>query len=519
MIKKRSLGLFAIVFIGFLLRTYKLGAYSLWFDEAATIINSQHLKTMLGEIGKTFTYPSPLYSIFIFFWQRLGTTEVILRYPSVIFGTLAIVMIYFTGKELFNKKIGLTAAFLLSVSPFNIYYSREVKGYAMLSFFVLLAIYFLIKAIRDNKTKFWIGYCVCMAVNIYLHYVSIFILATTGLYFLIFIGTHKSRWKKWLITNAALLILLIPWIINMILLLQARASNSAQPWMPGWLRDFSFALYFYTLKNFSAGYNAPLTISILISFLFAAFSFIGLLNPKKLKPIMLVCFSSFLTMLLLYYFSKFIPIYSDRYLIFASTFYYLLVAKGFYSAQINKPSKSLLVVFFLCLTIITLSSYYKDAFASGFDTCVSVVKKKDYRGAADQIKDNFREGDMIFHTHRSSALPFVYYLELYPDKSSTEPSSPLSKINKSIVLRFDKEKNIFLPYEYREQKCQYIDRSPDINIYEQKRVWLIYSGWVLRNFTRIDSEETKIVSEIEKHYKRIGSQYLDGIFIFLYEQL
>lgn len=43
-----------------------------------------------------------------------------MRLLSVLFGVLAIPMIYLVGRELFNKEVGLVGALILAVSSFNV---------------------------------------------------------------------------------------------------------------------------------------------------------------------------------------------------------------------------------------------------------------------------------------------------------------------------------------------------------------------------------------------------------------
>jgi len=59
-----------------------------------------------------------------------GTTKSAVKLLSVLFGVLAIPMIYVVGRQLFNKGVGLVAAFILALSSFNIYYSQETRMYS-----------------------------------------------------------------------------------------------------------------------------------------------------------------------------------------------------------------------------------------------------------------------------------------------------------------------------------------------------------------------------------------------------
>ena len=67
------------------------------------------------------------------------------RFFSAVFGVLAIWLLYLVGKQLFNEKVGLTAAFLGSLDGLFLVQSRIAMNDIFLVVFILAAIYFLLK--------------------------------------------------------------------------------------------------------------------------------------------------------------------------------------------------------------------------------------------------------------------------------------------------------------------------------------------------------------------------------------
>lgn len=85
--------------------------------------------------------------IFVFGLNELGV-----RITPVLYGTLTILLLYFLGKELFKKKeIGLIAAFLLAVSPWHIQLTRASFESSFATFWVTMAVLFLIKGFEHKK--------------------------------------------------------------------------------------------------------------------------------------------------------------------------------------------------------------------------------------------------------------------------------------------------------------------------------------------------------------------------------
>ena len=130
---------------GFLLRIYHLGAPSFWMDEAI----SSNVAAALVKQG-TPSFPSGviymrsiLNTFFISLSFRIfSISEFSARFPSVIFGTLTIPLVYLIGVKLGNRKIALISALFITFSVMEIAWSRQARMYQQLQFFYLASVYF-----------------------------------------------------------------------------------------------------------------------------------------------------------------------------------------------------------------------------------------------------------------------------------------------------------------------------------------------------------------------------------------
>ena len=160
--------LFAILLLAFVLRFYKLSSYppSLYWEEAALGYDAYSLlKTGRDHRGNSWPivylesfmdYKPPLYvytaipSIAIF-----GLNEFAIRFPSALFGTLTVLVIYFLIRELFKEKkeleIGLIASFLLAISPWHLQFSRAAFESNLGLFLVTTGALFFLKAIKPPR--------------------------------------------------------------------------------------------------------------------------------------------------------------------------------------------------------------------------------------------------------------------------------------------------------------------------------------------------------------------------------
>ncbi len=111
----------------------------------------------------------------------IGHTDLSARLPSAIYGTLTILVFFFIIKNIFKSiNWALIGAFLFSLSPWLIHYSRtgfEVSG---MLFTILLGFYFWIKFINNEKLRFILFSGVFFISSIYFY--------STAKLFLIFIA-------------------------------------------------------------------------------------------------------------------------------------------------------------------------------------------------------------------------------------------------------------------------------------------------------------------------------------------
>jgi uncharacterized membrane protein len=121
----------------------------------------------------------------------LGTSEFVIRLPSVTFGVLAILLTYKVGKMLFGVKEGVISAFIISISVFAIKYSQEARMYSLLMFMALASLFFFYRAIQRNEKTMWIGFIVSTALSVCTHYYTLFAISAETL-FLLFLFVERQ---------------------------------------------------------------------------------------------------------------------------------------------------------------------------------------------------------------------------------------------------------------------------------------------------------------------------------------
>ena len=262
----------AIVFISMCSRLYGLGRESLAPDELYTIPASigRHYRFQskfrqpaypvsvtlyrnllepdlgdegLGEVTDVLkrNVHVPLYFYFMHYWIRLfGTSEVALRFPSVIFGVLSIIAIFLLGRELFNPFVGLFSSMLLGLIPEQVYESTNARMYSLLILLVVLSTYSLILLVkRPSRTKYLL-YGIISVAGLYTHYVYLFCLASQTLYVYSLFKSRKEIRSPSLVTQLLIGLSFAPWLF--ICWSQNQTSEEALSWVSGTLTGWEIFL-------------------------------------------------------------------------------------------------------------------------------------------------------------------------------------------------------------------------------------------------------------------------------------
>lgn len=173
--KRDACWLLLIILLGFLVRLFDLhGGVTIYVDEGAfaravtRLRNIPDTKIMTGmDWIASFSW--------IFAYLQYGFTEIFgatlanLRAISVIFGTLTIPAVYLLGKWAFNTRIGLLAAFLLSVDLPHIHFSRLALNNIADPLFGVLAMALLWRGLQTRSRRMMALAGVCLGMTGYFY--------------------------------------------------------------------------------------------------------------------------------------------------------------------------------------------------------------------------------------------------------------------------------------------------------------------------------------------------------------
>jgi len=300
-------------------------------DEPFSIYHAQMDLSSIFDLMKTENNP-PVHFIILHYWIKLfGISPLSVRFLSVIFSALTAYVIYKTGNKFFSYHTGLAGSLLFSFSNLNLLLAHEARVYTLFGLLAALSMfYFMCVSNYKNKTSYFILLLVTNLLLVYSHYFGFFIIAVQTIAVLIIKDIRKSCLKNYLIY---LLIFVCLYFPNILILISRFSVSAKGTWV---VKPNGVAAIYDMLWSFS---NKPVTTVLCILILIAAFVKLFLpgskaTNSPNKKIIILWFLFPFLFMFII---SFWVPMFLDRYLIFVSIAYYLVIAIAI--AYLIKPNK------------------------------------------------------------------------------------------------------------------------------------------------------------------------------------
>lgn len=332
----------AILFLSLFIRVYGLGDENIWIDEVFSVrLANLSLSEIVAETSQDVH--TPFYYMILHYWVAIfGDSEFSVRFPSAVFGFLAVFMIYKTGSLIFDKRTGVLSSLILGLSVFHIFYSQDARMYSLMSLLTLVSFYSFIRLLRERSLVFAVGYVLSSALLIYTHYFGVFIIIAQNIYVLTLLPASehdcKLSFRRWVLLQVLVTFLFAPWVVVLVeQILKVRGGY--------WIPEPSVETLVKSFKLYSGPYLfLPFLILSLISAV-ACKKIRGGIDRKRLREsiegycwnirpsdtdkIYLLLLWLLIPIILPFMISKVsTPVYWDRYTIGASLAFYILAAKG-----------------------------------------------------------------------------------------------------------------------------------------------------------------------------------------------
>ncbi len=311
----------AIFILNFILKIWCLDRRDLAMDEPFTVFFAQADLPDLFIMLKSENNP-PLFFLLLHFWIKIfGISPISVRFLPMIFSSLTAVIIYLTGRRYLTGRVGLVAALLYTFSNYHMIFAHESRVYSLFAMLAALSMFIFFSFKSRKALKSIIFLAIVNALHVYSHFFG-FILLLTQVIIITFIPQFRKRIGiKYLLSLAGTFLLYLPYIP--FILFRFTQTIATGTWV-----DKPVVSDLYTMVwRYS---NAPVVTVILLVLLFSGtgyYMFRLLRRQTSANPvitaIMIWFFIPYLLMFLLSYKQ---PLFLDRYTVFISVGYYLLIA-------------------------------------------------------------------------------------------------------------------------------------------------------------------------------------------------
>ena len=224
--------------LAFLLRCWTAHGTFLNPDEALhyRVANKATL-TLAYKFSLTTAHP-PLLILFLYFWRKLGVSELTLRLPSIVAGTAFCWILYKWLSARFDRNTSWIGLIFASFLPPLVALSAEVRQYAFLLLFTAAATYLLDSALDRVSTASMLLCQFCIYLTMLTHYSALLFTAALGLYGLLQMLDRRPPARvlyTWIIGQLGALALFLFLYITHISRL--KSNGAATSTIAGWMRN------------------------------------------------------------------------------------------------------------------------------------------------------------------------------------------------------------------------------------------------------------------------------------------
>jgi len=182
-----------VVALGFVLRLWRAQATFFNTDEAwhFSLANQTSLAAAY-QASRTIVHP-PLLIFVLYYWRHLGTSNLVLRLPSVIAGTLVCWVVYRWLSRVFGRRAGWLGLIFITFLPPWIALSAELRQYTLMLLFAVSSACLLEEALARNSIVRMVGSALCLYLAMCSHYSAFLFAAAVGIYAILKMIRERPR--------------------------------------------------------------------------------------------------------------------------------------------------------------------------------------------------------------------------------------------------------------------------------------------------------------------------------------
>ncbi|MBK5353189.1 glycosyltransferase family 39 protein [Pseudomonas sp. TH41] len=399
--------LLPILVLAALVRFYDLTAAAIWGDEGSSLLLSQYSLAGIWVHAAHDVHP-PLYFLLLHGWIELfGDGIFSIRILSALPGIATVWLGVWLMDLLATRRAALLTGFLLALLPTAVRYSQEVRMYSLLGVLLIGATIALVYWVRHpRRARYLVAYTLLMTAAFYTHYFTALCVLCHWLYLGLIRVQPGYRLRNiqrpgWWLANVAIMLLYLPWVPNLIDLIQHMdqlKANGDVGWeTPVTLGSLPSMLWSFLMQD--DGENLPTLMFIALPLALLAIAGVALARDRSVfrGSVLLVIYTA-LPLLLLFGMSFITPVFIERYLTAYALGLPMIVALA-----IDRLYSGFRV---LALTVLVL---FVGVELVGLKNNATVDINDQISVMVDYVNQHFVAGDRIVTSDMLWYLSYVYY--------------------------------------------------------------------------------------------------------------
>jgi hypothetical protein len=183
----------AVLAAAFLLRLFPAAFTFLNPDEALHYwLSLQPSPAEAYKAAMTQAHP-PLLIMLLYYWGKLGHSELMLRLPSLLTGTAFCWMTFLWLGRIMDRSSALTGLLLAGLAPSLVFVSAEVRQYGLLLFFISACLYLAERAVQDNSRLHMVLFSISLYGALLSHYSGFLFAFVMGVYVLARLYPYRGQ--------------------------------------------------------------------------------------------------------------------------------------------------------------------------------------------------------------------------------------------------------------------------------------------------------------------------------------
>lgn len=403
--------------VAFCLRFYGLSDKPLWLDEVIT-----HVRAMLpisDLLASSFHNKHfPTYFLLVRAFDASIIDEWLLRLPSVLFGTITILLVAMVATEIKSARAGLAAGTIMALAPIDVQFGQEARPYTLASCLIMLALWGLVRIARQSEPAVpglsqskdacvsWVAYIIGTIAALYVLLVAVCWLISSNVAFAFTIRDAKSERskliRKWGLVQAIIVLAWLPGLIA-ICLGPHRDPLDGHRWIPPSTLEHVWsvigAAYLYRASDITTFTLLPTPVPWL-GMAFVGLALLGAWHLRAdIKNLSIIGLAAITMPIMLSILSIFQPFWITRYLLWSTAPFFILAGAGL--ASLPRWPFSIAAASLAVAGIINLVPYYRSETKPRWDL------------AAAYLAANIQSADTIVTNDGAASYVLAAYGERY----------------------------------------------------------------------------------------------------------